>query len=964
MKIQPEIIFKMIKNIKRYGVILILLCAALPAYPFGKNKVAYEIYDWRVLKSLHFDIHYPAGMENLAVDTLNIAEEGYLRISGYLCHELTDPVPIIIYPSHIGFQNNNILSGVIGEGTGGFTEALKNRVVVPFNGSMDEFRHVLVHELVHAFQFNILFADTSGVKTSRFSMRGIPLWYVEGMAEYISIGLDETCDMTIRDALYSDYFAGIKELSEYRIPNIYLLYKEGQAFMYFIEKTYGKRAIGDIFRDMRDIDSIDEVFKANTGKNVKEINAEWIKFYKRRYYHLVRDKKFSDEEGAFLADREEAGSRLNLCPAVSPDGNFAAYVSDKDVFPGIVISPIEEKDRAKNTRTILLSGRGGDFEALNVMRNTLTFSPDGKNIFFAAQHDGSDAIYSVAVKTGKIMKRIKLPFRSISRPRLSADGLKLVFSAATAAGTDIYIYDIPAKRIIRLTDDPFEDRDPVFTHDGGTIIFSSNRDPSSRNKYKEFDIYSIDILSGSVSPLVKGFGSAEQPDVSSDGKKMLFVSNRTGIYNAYVYSFEKKEVLMATDILSGAFSPRWVLGGDSFVFVSFFEAGYDIVLKKIKEGDLKRPTESADTEYFIPDRLSHYPGQLEPVFERYAGIPSPDWLFFGMAGAYNYGLVGFVQMSFSDYLSNHRVVLSANYIYQSEANDLNFDLVYFYLKNRWDYGVGAFRYKNPFLIFSLNSINDLIHNVNAGTIYMDHYGGYFIASYPFSRFFRTEFKTTMSRYERDYSHLYDRKDVFANLNQVSASLTYDNVLWGPMVPLDGFRGRVEYEQAVNLTGMDYVYSSLDIDLRKYFFFNKRNVLALRGMGGSIFGRDADYFKYYIGGYNTLRGHNFLDYSGENMFVANAEYRFTFIEGIKMGWPLPLRIGNIGGVLFLDSGAAWDDNITMYDETGRWKDIKAGFGFGFRLVLYPVVVLKLDYAWPFDNKGVGKKDIIFSLGFDY
>jgi predicted metalloprotease with PDZ domain len=157
-------------------------------------------------------------------------KRGYVRIADYLDHELTDVVPVMLYPSHIDFQNNNIMPYLIGEGTGGFTETLKNRVVVPFTGSYAELRHVLTHELVHAFQFNILFNDTSGELLSRFGYSAIPLWYVEGMAEYLSSGFDETADMVMRDVLFNEKYASLEDLTRLRIRLPTFFTRRGRPF--------------------------------------------------------------------------------------------------------------------------------------------------------------------------------------------------------------------------------------------------------------------------------------------------------------------------------------------------------------------------------------------------------------------------------------------------------------------------------------------------------------------------------------------------------------------------------------------------------------------------------------------------------------------------------------------------------------------------------------------------------------
>ncbi len=943
--------------------------AIVPAYPFGKNKVNREVFTWNMLKTIHFDIYYPYGMEDIAGSTAKIVEEGYVRIADYLNHELTQVIPVIIYPSHIDFQENNILLQIIGEGTGGFTEAFKNRVVVPFTGSYGEFRHVVTHELVHAFQYNMLFDDTSGAVMSHFSYGGMPLWVMEGMSEYLSIGFDETADMVMRDLIYNEQYATLMELTMLHVKSGYLLYKEGQAFYYFLEQKYGREKVGELFRDARDLSNFDEVLQTITGKTIEELNLEWLRFYKKRYYPIVRGKNFDEEEGVQYTFHQKTESSFNVCPAVSPDGKKIAYITNMDVYACVSVVDVDGK-KEKKIRTLVRGDTTSKFEGMHLLSNYLTWSADGRHIVFVSQSSGRDVIFIIDAQSGRIVEEVGLPFRQIMDPSLSRDGGALAFAGQKNGMSDIYIYYRAKKVMRRITNDCFVERYPKITDDNLYVLYSANCNPENDYERDDFNIVRCTIATGEREVIIASPGNDLQSDLSVDGKELLYISNRTGIYNAYRYSFATRTDVKVTDVLCGVFYPRWFPAGDRMAFVGYQNIGYDIFVKEL----LKEPAansavaESAarDTDYLRPAYPRSYFDISRSVFDPYSTHISPDWIFFGIGGTVGYGFAGFARMAISDYLGEHRIILSTDYLsYGGSNQDFNFDAAYYYLKYRWDYGFGVFRQKNPYGIITLASINDLIHNAYYDTLYMDHYGAYAIASYPFSKFFRFNIRGTTSRYERAYSALSDRPDVFANLNQVAFSLNYDNVLWGPMVPLDGMRGQLEVEQSFNLTGQDFVFTTATLDLRKYFLLSKKYVIALRGSGGKIFGRDSEYFKFYIGGFNSLRGHPFLEYGGENFFLCNADFRFIFIEGIKMGWPLFFRMGAIGGVLFTDFGSAWDNHYTFIDSTtGRFADFKSDVGFGFRLTLYPLIILKLDYAWPYYYKSFGDREISFSLGFEY
>ena len=137
------------------AVAVTALPASVSAQYFGRNKVQYETFDFRILKTPHFDIHFYPEEGEAVEDAARMAERWYERFARLFQHEFEQPKPIILYADHPDFQQTNTLSGTLSEGLGGVTESLKNRVIMPLTGSYPATDHVLGHELVHAFQYNL-----------------------------------------------------------------------------------------------------------------------------------------------------------------------------------------------------------------------------------------------------------------------------------------------------------------------------------------------------------------------------------------------------------------------------------------------------------------------------------------------------------------------------------------------------------------------------------------------------------------------------------------------------------------------------------------------------------------------------------------------------------------------------------------------------------------------------------------
>ena len=172
-----------------------------------------------------------------------VLESSYVEISEELNYVIQKRVPVFVYNSHNDFQQTNIISSLIPEGVGGFTEAFKNRIVIPFSGSYEEFRHVLHHELTHAVIYDLLYGNMFSSLLSRQRLFQLPLWFAEGYAEYSSRhGWDYYSDMFVRDATINNYLAPPWYLGGF------LAYKQGQAMVKYIADEYGEDQLGKILK--------------------------------------------------------------------------------------------------------------------------------------------------------------------------------------------------------------------------------------------------------------------------------------------------------------------------------------------------------------------------------------------------------------------------------------------------------------------------------------------------------------------------------------------------------------------------------------------------------------------------------------------------------------------------------------------------------------------------------------------
>src|SRR5512136_1578202 len=160
----------------------------LRAQWYGRNKVQYQKFNFRIMKTRHFDIYFYLQDEQTVKMAGLMAERWYARLARMFNHELKGRQPLVLYASSPEFQQTTVIPEIMGEGTGGVTESFKRRIVLPYGASLSETDHVIGHELVHAFQYDIMAQGHSDAQRGQEMGLRIPLWFIEGMAEYLSIG--------------------------------------------------------------------------------------------------------------------------------------------------------------------------------------------------------------------------------------------------------------------------------------------------------------------------------------------------------------------------------------------------------------------------------------------------------------------------------------------------------------------------------------------------------------------------------------------------------------------------------------------------------------------------------------------------------------------------------------------------------------------------------------------------------
>lgn len=922
---------------------------------FGRNRVQYDQFKWRELNTPHFQILYYPEEEEAVRDAARIAERSYTYLSQALRVDFKDRIPVLLYADHKDFEQTNATQ-TPDESTQGVTESLKQRMILPLMPSMEEFAHVFTHELVHAFQYNLL-----GVGQSLNPMQwSPPLWMMEGLAEYLSIGMDANTEIWVKDLVREDDYPTMMQMENVFDQRVYRL---GQALYYFLGDRYGIESVRRFFKQTIQrhdwIGALAEVY----SKSPKEMSAEWKGYLQEKYGAQVAEQDEASSVATPLIKHEGLMNNLNLTPSVSPDGERIAYVANKNFRDGIYIA----NAKTGETKTALArGGSSGSLESIDFFESTMSWTRDGRTLAFVSSAGDKDVIHLIDAQTGKSQKKLSWPEMSIISAAVSPDGERVVFSGMKNGQRDLYMASTATGQMRALTRDIHAYLHPAWSPDGTRLALATDAGEPTDARELDFRGYRLALMDpqdGSLKLLTGGSYHDINPVWSPDGEQLAFTSDRTGVPQVFLYDLQSGVISRVTDLATGVSgitytSPAisWSGDGKVLAFSSYREMGWDIyTMPDPREapsfGTLS--TDGGTAPAFEPTWAGYALGDPATFDDdRYHAKLSADYVMGAGGFASSVGLLGDVIVGFSDMTGNQNLQLYLGLM--GSLGRSNVTATYVNMTHRFNWGITAFQQRS-----------DLGLSASfAGATYFSQIfrGGGLLGFYPFSRYSRIEAtlqgvnvssSVQGTTYYRPEFQLQDLGSY--NYAEVSLSHVYDNSRWFVIGPIAGQRWRFTVDQ----TAGDYAGTGFFGDVRKYFNVNQRGALATRTYVGLLQSDIARQFQ--IGGPTTVHGTEYGQMAGSHIAFQNVELRYPLLPFLPVNWDF------LSAALFADAGAAWDEGghaqwvAPDYGLTLLQNAIVGAVGTGVRANLGYFTIF-VDYSWPTDFRGnYGSGRMQFAIG---
>jgi Tol biopolymer transport system component len=991
---------------------LVLGATAAQAQYFGRNKVQYETFHFQVLRTEHFDVYFYPEEETAAEQAARLAERWYARYSKFFDHELSSRQPLILYASHSAFAQTNAIPGDLGEGTGGVTEALKRRIVLPLGSSLAETNHVIGHELVHAFQYDMTGHGGNHGGGAMPTAAQMPLWFIEGMAEYLSLGpLDPLTAMWMRDAAVQGKLPKWRQLDD---PQFFP-YRYGQALWAYIAGRWGDQAVPELLRSVGRNGDIGPALTRVFGITGDSLVMAWQASLRAAYDPLKDQTEPPSRYGPQLIAGHNQATGLNVGPVVSPDGSRIVFYSARDLFS--IEMFLADARSGEILRRVTKTAVDPHFQSLEFINSAGSFDADGSRFVFSALSHGRPVLDLLDVNSGSIQREI--PFNQLGEilhPAWSPHGRFVAFSAQAGGLTDLYVYDLQADSLRRLTNDAFADLEPAWSPDGRRLAFVTDRFSTDTASLTpgNYRLAVMDIATGAIEPL-PSFPDAKNinPLWSPDGTGIYFLSDRGGITNIYHLDLATGERTQITNLLTGvtgitALSPAMSIAQRTGQLVySVYEHGnyavYSADSADVLAGRGLTPIPAVNPAMLPPQQRPR--GELQTLLaddsigsgaagtetiSRYHPRMGLDYIAqpYLAVGADRFGTFvgGGVTLFWSDMLGDQNLATMLQV--QGNFKNLAALVAYQNTKRRLNWGMAvqqipyiAGYYYGPYQLAD-SAGNPLPQYVQYLQILREiNREGDVFFSYPFSQVQRLEWSLGVRNISFDAQQETQIFDFAGNLQSdnvqnlaappsltlgtASAALVYDNSYFGATSPVLGQRWRVEADPVVG--SMQFV--TVLADYRKYIMPVRPFTIAGRIMHYGRYGANAEdstrLYPLFLGYQSLVRGYDanslvngcsslncpiLNEVQGSKLLIGNLELRFPLLGVLGLGQGF-YGAFPIEAAIFADAGWAWNrgQEPSIF---GGSRDPVTSIGAALRVNLFGFAIGELDYVRPFQRPGVG------------
>ncbi len=889
-----------------------------------------DILRYKIYPTDNFDIYYPKEeLKDVLPEVEQILEDVFTENTEYFNVKFNYKIPFFLYYGYQQFLQNTIVD--VTEGTGGVTEAFKNRFLVPYTGSKKWLQHVINHEFIHEIEYNIFY---SGVWKTPLLLKSIfyPNWLLEGLAEYRSSLYNKTQqEMLVRDMAVSKKLIPLQHLHNFSHlkPHMVLpAYEESAKLMEYIEKEYGKERLIALLKLYKEKFDPNSVLNAVLNLTLDKLQKKFFEEIYSNYEYELKVTSMADLNNKFKVSKDNVYPVHYYLPVIYEDKLI--YLGD--VEGKLLFYFIKQKE---NKQKLLIPKRviHRYVDIIQIDNTQISVSRNGILCFIGIKNNRS-YLYLYNINTKKIekidiSKVIDLAISSY----ISQDGSCVYISGIKNTKNFIYKYILSTKEFIKIK----EDKDFIsylsVSADQKKLLYVKELPCKKQNKYTwQNDIFLFDLETNKEKQLTFTLSDEFSP-AFLDIDNILFISDYNkdyekkfyGVNNVFLLNIKSQdEIVQLTNVIGGvtyinvsygkillsyyrefnqhiySFAPEEFIVNNDFINVyqqqvqqeSFKEDIFNVKRKNSKLYKFK-----FSTDLFLPFiYYSSYEGLMMLLY----------WQGSDMVGEHNMNITSFVlgEKNYSFNLEYQFSKLRPNFVFNILVE--NYEDIRKKILNKY---IGA----DLYVLYPFSNISYI--GVGSGYLRLDKYH-------------QDEFYTDIEKE-----------------NVVYVSYVRDTIIGKFLEPTSGSYDLFSIQISNKFLDGTYSYNIYKYFSLRYFNLGKEHSLfsQIQLLGST--GRDKRTF--YLGGPERISGIWYDDVRACQIYIARIGWRFPIVYDINyyMWYMFPdLFFKGFYGEAFCDFG--FDEKFSSY----------SSFGIKFKLYSFVlqtfVLKFELTFAKQFDiNKPI-------------
>jgi serine/threonine protein kinase/tricorn protease-like protein len=335
-----------------------------------------------------------------------------------------------------------------------------------------------------------------------------------------------------------------------------------------------------------------------------------------------RTKTWIKELSARDAVQLTTGDSLDRTPIWSPDGGRVAFASNREGFVGVWVVPVHDG----RSPVLLKALQAGRLPLPDLKR----WSNDGSKIYYELNRN----LFALDIASETVQQLTDFVATKRLAPdfSVSPDEERIAFVDDTDGKSDVWVMSFGSAPV-RVTNDAAEDFEPVWRPDGQSVIYTSLRDGTRQVcvahmtgrgprqitfgkdqltvsdvspdgtgllcsiSIEESDIWLVETESRKESEVTSEIGAEFWPEVSPDGRMLVFQATTepgggSGIYSCSIMALSIANRDQRVELSTNGFAPRWSPHGSTVAFLRNARDGLSIWSVTAAGADEKRLTQS------------------------------------------------------------------------------------------------------------------------------------------------------------------------------------------------------------------------------------------------------------------------------------------------------------------------------------------------------------------------------------